>query len=74
MPRTGTFIPGHCVKMFVRFGVNIFHCYHQEIDDEIFLPIAFFAFVQICFGAEWGDAGIKLNTKQVKGLLKNLGV
>ena len=32
---------------------------------RFFLPIAFFAFVQICFGAEWGDAGIKLNTKQV---------
>ena len=41
---------------------------------RFFLPIAFFAFVQICFGAEWGDAGIKLNTKQVKGLLKYLGV
>ena len=41
---------------------------------RFFLPIAFFAFVQIWFGAEWGDAGIKLNTKQVKGLLKNLGV
>ena len=55
----------HLLKMFVRSGVNIFHCYEQDM-MRFFLPIAFFAFVQICFGAEWGDAGIKLNTKQVK--------